>query len=74
MITAKVRCDHVTQSGEGDNRRAQVRFGPNYTDPANKAWAEATPYLDFRMTTAGDAADLFQQGETYTVQFVKNEA
>ena len=74
MITAKVRCDQVEKSGEGDARQALVRMVPNYTDPANKAWAAATPYLDFRLTTVGDAADLFEPGANYTVQFVKDEA
>lgn len=74
IITAKARCNRAAKSGEGDGRRAQVVLGPDYGDPANKAWAEATPYLEFKLTTAGDAADLFEQGATYTVQFIKNEA
>lgn len=73
-ITAKARCVRADKSGEGDGRRADVAFGPDYGDPANKAWAAATPHLEIRMTTVGDATDLFELGAAYTVQFVKNEA
>lgn len=74
MITAKVRCNSKTVQGEpGDaGRFAQVAFGPDYTDGRNAEWALATPHLNLNMTLNGQAADLFEQGAAYTLQFVEN--
>lgn len=73
MITAKVRCSTKIESGEGKDRRAQVTFYADYADGRNKEWASATPTLNLQMTLNGHAADLFEQGAAYTLQFVKTE-
>jgi hypothetical protein len=73
MITAKVKCDRKTESGEGDNRQAAVSFQPDYADGRNKEWALATPHLSLSMTLNGKAADLFEQGRAYTLQFVAED-
>lgn len=72
MITAKVRCSSKNEQGEGDNRQAQVSFTPDYQDGRNKEWSLATPHLNLQMTLNGHAADLFEQGHAYTLQFVEN--
>lgn len=73
MITAKVRCDRKTKTGEGDSRQALVSFQPDYADGRNKEWSLATPHLSLQMTLNGSEADLFEQGSTYTLQFVKTD-
>lgn len=73
VITAKVRCDNKTESGEGDARQAVVTFGADYADERNKEWAKATPTLSLSMTLNGKAADLFEQGSAYTLQFVEED-
>lgn len=73
VITAKIRCDSKTETGEGDGRQALVTFTPDYTDDRNKEWSRFTPHLALSMTLAGHAADLFEQGKNYTLQFVENE-
>lgn len=73
MITAKVRCDNKTESGEGESRQAVVTFTPDYADERNKEWAKATPHLSLSMTLNAKAVDLFEQGAAYTLQFVKAE-
>jgi hypothetical protein len=74
MITAKVRCNTKTESGDGDARQANVTFYPDYADGRNAEWAAATPSLNLTMTLNGRAADLFEQGAAYTLQFVENDA
>lgn len=71
MITAKVFCNRKTESGEGDERRASVEFYADYADGRNKEWASATPSLNLQMTLNGRAADLFEQGGRYELQFVR---
>jgi hypothetical protein len=73
MITAKVKCATKNESGEGDDRRAAVTFYADYADGRNKEWAIATPTLSLQMTLNGKAADLFEQGRAYTLQFVAEE-
>jgi hypothetical protein len=73
VITAKVRCSSKNETGEGDNRMAQVSFAPDYADGRNKEWALATPSLNLSMTLNGQAADLFEQGKAYKLQFVETE-
>jgi glucose-6-phosphate isomerase len=71
MITAKVRCCHKTESGEGENRTARVSFLPDYVDGRNAEWAAATPSLSLEMTLNNKAADLFKADTAYTLQFVE---
>lgn len=73
MITAKVRCSTKNESGEGDDRYADVSFTPDYADGRNKEWAVATPGLSLHMRLNGRAADLFEQGKAYELQFVESE-
>jgi hypothetical protein len=73
MITAKVKVSSKVYSGEGDQRRAAVRFYADYADGRNKEWAAATPTLNLEMTLNGQAADLFEEGKAYTLQFVEEE-
>ncbi|SEF34376.1 hypothetical protein SAMN05421837_107347 [Amycolatopsis pretoriensis] len=75
MITAKVKCTSKTVQGEpGDaGRFAQVAFAADYADGRNAEWALATPHLTVNMTLNGQAADLFDQGTAYTLQFVESD-
>ena len=73
MITAKVFCASKSEIGEGDNRQANVTFGADYADGRNKEWAAATPALNLQVTLNGAAADLFEQGQKWTLQFVKSD-
>jgi len=72
VITAKVRCTSKTESGEGDARRANVEFAADYADDRNKEWAILTPTLNLSMGLNAQAADLFEQGKAYTLQFVED--
>ena len=74
MITAKVKCATKVETGEGDNRQAVVSFAPDYADGRNKEWSLATPHLNLQMTLKGSAADLFEPGKAYTLQFVEEGA
>jgi len=78
MITAKVKCvnkeESSYQTNEGTVRQARVTFYADYADGRNKEWASATPTLNLTMTLNGHAADLFDQGTAYTLQFVEDEA
>jgi hypothetical protein len=65
MITAKVHCLFKETRGEGDDRRTDVRFIPDYADGRNKAWAAATPNLNLSMTVKGEVAELFHAGRAY---------
>lgn len=67
MITAKVKVTLKTQ--EQPDGPAQVAFGPDYADGRNQEWALATPSLDLRMTVNGKAADRFEVGKAYTLEF-----
>ena len=73
MITAKIKCTSKAESGAGDHRQAVVGFQPDYADGRNKAWAMPTPNLSLSMTLNGQAADLFEQGQAYTLQFVAED-
>lgn len=73
MITAKVTCCSKNETGEGDNRQANVSFLPDYNDGRNKEWALYTPALSLSMTLKGAVADRFEQGKAYTLQFVESE-
>jgi hypothetical protein len=69
MITAKIRCTGKTVTGEGDNRCAQVSFGPDYAEGRNVQWALATPHLALSMTLNAAASDLFERSASYTLVF-----
>lgn len=71
MITAKILCHKKTEYGEGDARQASVSFGADYANGRNKEWAANTPSLSLSMTLNGKAADLFEEGKAYTLQFVE---
>lgn len=71
MITAKVFCASKTEYGEGDERHADLIFGADYADDRNKEWAKWTPALNLNMKVNGAAADLFESGKRYTLQFVE---
>lgn len=73
MITAKVTCSRKDETGEGDTRQANVSFLPDYADGRNKEWALYTPALSLSMTLKGAVADRFEQGKSYTLQFVESE-
>ncbi len=64
-VTAKVQ---LSQKNQFVANTALV-FTPDYADPANKAWAEATPALSFTMTVIPSVGDLFTPGGKYTVTF-----
>lgn len=74
MITAKVFCASKTEYGDGDERNADLVFGADYADDRNKEWAKWTPALNLTMKVNGAAADLFEQGKRYTLQFVEEQA
>lgn len=73
MITAKVTCSSKTETGDGESRQAQVSFQPDYASGRNQEWSLATPTLSLQMTLNGSAADLFEQGKAYTLEFVEND-
>lgn len=73
MITAKVFCASKREQGQDDDRNAVVTFSADYADDRNKEWAKWTPNLNMTMTLNGQAADLFEQGKKYTLQFVEDE-
>lgn len=69
MITAKVRCTSKFVTGEGENRSANVSFGPDYAEGRNAQWAKATPTLSLSMTVNASAVDLFEPSQCYTLVF-----
>lgn len=73
MITAKVICSNKQEypATESGGRQAAVTFLPDYQDGRNKEWASATPSLNLQMTLNDQAADLFETGKRYTLQFVE---
>jgi hypothetical protein len=73
MVTAKIQCTSKIESGEGDERRAQLSFQADYADGRNKEWAAATPTLSLSMTVKGDVADQFEPSQRYTLQFVAED-
>lgn len=73
MITAKITCTRKVTFGEGAERYADVSFGPDYEDGRNKEWAHYTPGLSLQVRLNDSAVDLFEAGQAYTLQFVKND-
>lgn len=73
MITAKVTCAVKDESGEGDDRRTRLVFGPDYAPGRNAEWAYFTPGLSLDMTVRGPVGDAFVQGRAYTLQFVESD-
>lgn len=74
MITAKVKVQSKSETGTGDERQTVVTFAPDYDDDRNKEWSLYTPALSLSMTLKGSVADRFDQGDCFTLQFVKEEA
>lgn len=70
-VTAKVRLVSKSANAYGDG--ASLSFQPDYQDGRNKEWAEATPALGLSMTVKGSVADLFTQGQAYTLTFERSE-
>jgi hypothetical protein len=72
-ITAKVQCNlKQTFSFDGFGQ-ATIGFCADYTDDRNQEWAQATPFLDLRMTVRGAVADRFEPGRRYTLVFEPDE-
>lgn len=74
MVTAKVVCNGKIETGEGEQRTAQVTFCADYADGRNQEWSLYTPSLSLSMTLKGDVADRFTAGAAYTLQFVEDAA
>ncbi len=74
-VTAKVICGSKVEYPTTDTagRYAQAAFYADYADGRNEAWKHATPTLSLTMTLNGAAADLFEQGGRYTVEFTPDE-
>lgn len=68
-VTAKVYCNTKTVSARrGETPTgAQVGFTVDYADGRNKEWAQATPWLELKMSVKD--ADLFDLGQSYTLTF-----
>ena len=69
-VTAKVYCNSKTlgaSMGATAPSGAQVTFTCDYSDGRNKEWAQATPWLDLKMSVKD--ADLFELGKSYTLTF-----
>jgi len=73
MITAKVHCASKVESGEGDQKQAVLQFTADYADGRNKEWSLYAPALSLSMTVKGAAAERFEAGKAYTLQFVESE-
>lgn len=72
-VTAKVRVNTKSASGEGANAQAYLSIGPDYNDGRNAEWAAATPALSLSMTVNGGVGDFFEQGAKYTLTFTRDE-
>lgn len=73
MITAKIKVLSKSASGEGDDRQVAVSFLPDYADGRNQEWSRWTPAMSLSMTLKGAVADQFEVGDTFTLQFVKDD-
>ena len=71
MFTAKVECTRMTETGEGDDRQANVTFEADYNDGRNKEWSRYTPHLNVSMTLKGTAADLVKVDTAYILTFAE---
>ena len=70
-VTAKVYCGNKTAYPPDGTGQAQFTFYPDYANGTNKAWASATPSLNFQITVAD--GELFTVGSKYTVTFDLDE-
>jgi hypothetical protein len=68
-VTAKIKCQSKSETGEGDTRQVTVSFGADYADDRNKEWALYTPGLSLTMGLRGTVADHFEVGTAYTLTF-----
>lgn len=56
-VSAKFKVSRCTPMGEKDKPWAhEIEMTPDYSDGANKEWAEATPAGMFRMTVKNELA------------------
>ena len=69
-ITAKVKV--FIKTPNGDNAH-QLTFGADYAGGANKEWADATPYIDVRMSVKNEVAELFAPGQSFTLTFTPDD-
>jgi hypothetical protein len=72
-VTAKIVCQTKQETGEGDDRTANVSFAPDYNDGRNKEWARWTPGLSLTMGLKGSVADQFEVGKAYTLTFTPED-
>jgi len=72
-VTAKIICNGKAESGEGDNRQANVSFHADYADGRNKEWARFTPGLSLTIGLRGPVADEFEVGKSYTLTFTPED-
>jgi hypothetical protein len=72
-VSAKVVCTGTSPEGEGDERHAQVSFGPDYSDGRNAEWAHYTPHLSLEMTVAGKVVDQFRAGQRWDLIFQRRD-
>ena len=70
-VTAKVLLSSKTLYPGGT---VGLVFSADYADGRNKEWAQATPYLDYKMTVKDTVADLFPLGGKITVTFDLDES
>ncbi|MDQ3577285.1 MAG: hypothetical protein M3443_06720 [Actinomycetota bacterium] len=68
MVTAKVKLTSKQEQGD----QVALTFQPDYDDDRNAEWAAYTPSLSMSMNVRGAVADRFEQGKTYTLQFVED--
>jgi hypothetical protein len=60
--TAKVYCNSKQVAKNSPN--TTVTFAIDYSDSRNAEWAQATPWLEFRMSVKDDR---FELGKSYTL-------
>lgn len=71
MITAKIVCNSKSHVADDQYR---VSFTADYADGRNKEWSKYTPDLSLNMLLNDEAANLFEAGAAYTLQFVPENA
>lgn len=75
-VTAKVACGSKSPVTDADDNitGASLTFYADYADGRNEAWKLATPTLSVSMTVNANVADLFNQGDKYTLTFTSETA
>lgn len=64
-FTAAVRAYKIPLQGD----YTTINFSPDYQSEENKAWAMATPSLNFMMSVKNEVADTIENGQTFLVTF-----